>query len=137
MYIVLDKNDCSKIIDAIIQSGESGTITSLVINGLSFGVCFDLEVEYSREDDYFNGTGAYVCESVYCSIMDIWLEEEDVAIDVDTTYIENEVEKHFQSRSKRMSVVVTFVMLAVGLSMLKFEVEGIHIGFSSLLTCTL
>ena len=47
----------------------------------------------------------------------------------------NEVEKHFQSRSKRMSVVVTFVMLAVGLSMLKFEVEGIHIGFSSLLTC--
>ena len=97
MYIVLDKNDCSKIIDAIIQSGESGTITSLVINGLSFGVCFDLEVEYSREDDYFNGTGAYVCESVYCSIMDIWLEEEDVAIDVDTTYIENEVEKHFRN----------------------------------------
>lgn len=47
----------------------------------------------------------------------------------------NEIEKHFQSRSKRMSVVVTFVMLAVGLSMLKFEVEGIHIGFSSLLTC--
>ena len=47
----------------------------------------------------------------------------------------NEVEKHFQSRSKRMSVVVTFVMLAVGLSMLKFELEGIHIGFSSLLTC--
>lgn len=47
----------------------------------------------------------------------------------------NEFEKHFQSRSKRMSVVVTFVMLAVGLSMLKFEIEGIHIGFSSLLTC--
>ncbi|MBR2891941.1 MAG: cation:proton antiporter [Bacilli bacterium] len=47
----------------------------------------------------------------------------------------NEFEKHFQSRSKRMSVVVTFVMLAVGLSMLKFDIKGIHIGFSSLLTC--
>lgn len=97
MYIVLDKNDCSKIIDAIIQSRESGTITSLVINGLSFGVCYDLEIEYGREDDYFDGTGAYYCESVYCSIMDIWLEEEDVAIDVDTRYIENEVENHFRN----------------------------------------
>ncbi len=47
----------------------------------------------------------------------------------------NETEKHFQSRSKRMSVVVTFILLAVGLSTLKFEVAGIHIGFSSLLTC--
>ena len=47
----------------------------------------------------------------------------------------NEIEKHFHSRSKRMSVVVTFVMLAVGLSSLKFEIAGIHIGFSSLLTC--
>lgn len=47
----------------------------------------------------------------------------------------NETEKHFQSRSKRMSVVVTFILLAVGLSTLKFEVSGIHIGFSSLLTC--
>ena len=47
----------------------------------------------------------------------------------------NETEKHFQSRSKRIAVVVTFVMLAVGLSSLKFNVAGIHIGFSSLLTC--
>ena len=47
----------------------------------------------------------------------------------------NEIEKHFHSRSKRMSVVVTFVMLAVGLSTIKFEVWGIHVAFSSLLTC--
>ena len=47
----------------------------------------------------------------------------------------NETEKYFQSRSKRMSVVVTFILLAVGLSTLKFEVWGIHVAFSSLLTC--
>lgn len=47
----------------------------------------------------------------------------------------NETEKHFHSRSKRMSVVVTFVMLAVGLSTMKFDICGIHVGFSSLLTC--
>lgn len=96
MYIVLDNNDCKKFIDAIIEKGES-CITSVEIGGLDFGIDFDLEVEYSREDDYFNGTGAYVCDSAYCSITDVWLEEEDVAIDVDTRYIENEVEKHFRN----------------------------------------
>ncbi len=44
-------------------------------------------------------------------------------------------EKFFHSRSKRMAMSVTFVMLTVGLSLCKFEVGGIHIGFSSLLAC--
>ena len=47
----------------------------------------------------------------------------------------NEVEKHFHSRSKRIAVSVTFVLLTVGISALKFEIGGIHIGFSSLLAC--
>ena len=41
----------------------------------------------------------------------------------------------FHSRSKRMSICVAFVLLAVGLSTLKFEVFGIHCGFSLLLVC--
>ena len=44
-------------------------------------------------------------------------------------------EKFFHSRSKRMAVSVTFVFLTVGLSLIKFEVGGIHIAFSSLLAC--
>lgn len=44
-------------------------------------------------------------------------------------------ERFFHSRSKRMAVSVTFVMLTVALSTLKFEIGGVHIGFSSLLTC--
>lgn len=44
-------------------------------------------------------------------------------------------EKYFHSRSKRMAVSVTFVMLTVGLSGLKFQIGGIHVGFSSLLAC--
>ena len=46
-------------------------------------------------------------------------------------------EKYFHSRSKRMAVSVTFVMLTVAFSSLKFEIAGlgIHIGFSSLLAC--
>lgn len=44
-------------------------------------------------------------------------------------------ERYFHSRSKRMAVSVTFVMMTVAISCLKFEVGGIHIGFSSLLAC--
>ena len=48
-------------------------------------------------------------------------------------------ERFFHSRSKRLSMSVAFILLTVGLSMMKFDVpvagEHIHIGFSSLLTC--
>ncbi len=47
----------------------------------------------------------------------------------------NYVEIFFHSRSKRMTLSVAFVFLTVGLSMLKFEVAGIHCGFSLLLVC--
>lgn len=44
-------------------------------------------------------------------------------------------ERFFHSRSKRLSVSVAFVLMTIGLSMMKFEIGGVHIGFSSLLTC--
>ncbi len=44
-------------------------------------------------------------------------------------------ERFFHSRSKRLAMSVTFVFLTVALSMLKFEIGGIHIAFSSLLVC--
>ncbi len=44
-------------------------------------------------------------------------------------------EKFFHSRSKRLAMSVTFVLLTVALSMLTFEIGGIRIAFSSLLVC--
>lgn len=44
-------------------------------------------------------------------------------------------EKYFHSRSKRMAVSVTFVMMTVALSSMSFEIGTVHIGFSSLLAC--
>lgn len=44
-------------------------------------------------------------------------------------------ERYFHSRSKRMAVSVTFVMMTVAVSCIKFSVGGVHIGFSSLLAC--
>ncbi len=47
----------------------------------------------------------------------------------------NYFEKFFHSRSKRLSMSVTFVFLTVALSMLEFKIAGVHIAFSSLLVC--
>jgi len=47
----------------------------------------------------------------------------------------NWVEQFFHSRSKRMTISVAFVLMTVGLSSLKFEIGGIHCGFSLLLVC--
>lgn len=44
-------------------------------------------------------------------------------------------EKFFHSRSKRLSMSVTFIFVTVALSMMKFEIGGIHVAFSSLLVC--
>jgi len=44
-------------------------------------------------------------------------------------------ERFFHSRSKRLAVSVTFVILTIAVSMLKFKIGNVNIGFSNLLTC--
>lgn len=44
-------------------------------------------------------------------------------------------ERFFHSRSKRLAISVTYVMLTVAISSLKFNIGAIHISFSSLLAC--
>ena len=50
-------------------------------------------------------------------------------------YLLHFLEQFFHSRSKRMTISVAFVMLTVGLSMLKFSIGSVHCGFSLLLVC--
>lgn len=45
------------------------------------------------------------------------------------------LEKFFHSRSKRLSLAITFVFITVGISMLSFNIGTVKIGFSTLLTC--
>lgn len=44
-------------------------------------------------------------------------------------------ERFFHSRSKRMAISVTFVLMTVAISCLSFNIGTIHIAFSSLLAC--
>lgn len=50
-------------------------------------------------------------------------------------YLFTQCEKIFHSKSKRMAVTVTFVMMTVAISSLQFHISNIHIAFSSLLSC--
>ena len=50
-------------------------------------------------------------------------------------YLFTVCERFFHSGSKRMALSITFVLLTVALSMLKFHIGEVHIGFSSLLVC--
>ncbi len=52
-----------------------------------------------------------------------------------TGFILYRVEKYFHSRSKRLSISIGFVLLTVGLSMMKFQLGPVHCGFSLLLVC--
>ncbi len=45
------------------------------------------------------------------------------------------LERFFHSRSKRLSLAVTFVIFTVGICMFHFNIGGVKVGFSPLLTC--
>ena len=50
-------------------------------------------------------------------------------------FLFTQAEKLFHSRSKRMAMSVSFVLLTVALSKISFEIGGVHFGFSPLLVC--
>lgn len=50
-------------------------------------------------------------------------------------YILTQLEKMFNSNTNRLNMTITFVVLTVALSMIKFNIGPVHVGFSSLLVC--
>lgn len=50
-------------------------------------------------------------------------------------FLMNWIEIYFHSNSKRTTLSLAFIMMTVGLSMLKFKAGSVHIGFSLLLVC--
>ncbi len=50
-------------------------------------------------------------------------------------FILNFAEKFFHSRSKRLSIAVTFVVLSVAISLMSFHIGSVKVSFSSLLVC--
>ncbi len=93
----------------------------LVIFAVSFGVAKAL------------GAGMVDLKSVILEpILEVLLS---LALGAVMGFLFNFFERFFHSRSKRMAMSVTFVFLTVALSMMKFNIFGVHVGFSSLLVC--
>ena len=96
----------------------------LVLFAISFGVARSLE----------SGTTS-ILSIVLEPVLEVVLS---LALGAVMGYLFNLTERIFHSRSKRMAVSVTFVLLTVALSMIEFTLpigEGVHVAFSSLLTC--
>jgi len=52
-----------------------------------------------------------------------------------TGWLLTKLETLFHSNTNRLNITIAFVFLAVSLSMLKFQIGPVHLGFSSLLVC--
>ena len=93
----------------------------LVVFAISFGVAGAID------------TGAIDAVSMIVNpILEVVLS---IALGAAMGFLFTFCEKFFHSRSKRMAISVTFVMLTVAISSLKFEIGSVHIAFSSLLSC--
>lgn len=93
----------------------------LVVFAVSFGVAKSI---YSGSVDVLSIIVEPLCEIILSLVLGALLG-----------FILSYVESLFHSRSNRLSLMITFVFVAVAVSMIKFNVGGFHIGFSSLLTC--
>jgi len=59
-----------------------------------------------------------------------------IALGAAMGFIFNFCERFFHSRSKRLSMSITFVLLTIAISMMKFTLfDTVHVGFSTLLVC--
>lgn len=96
MYIVLKSEECKKIAKAIFEQNSDTREVVVTIANLNLVVNYSLEIDGYYEDDYFNGTGAWVTTSVDFTLHDVKVEGcEDIAISCDSNIIENEVKEYF------------------------------------------
>ncbi len=93
----------------------------LLLFSISFGIATALE-----------NTGFSVIGVVVEPLLEIVLS---LGLGALMGFLLDRVEHLFHSGTKRLAISAAFVLLTVGLSMLKFEVGGVRIGFSLLLVC--
>ena len=110
-----------KLTDILLPVVALDDAVGLLVFAVSFGIAKSL------------GNGNVEITNILLEpILEVFLS---LALGFLTGLLFTECEKFFHSRSKRIAVSVTFVLLTVGLSSLSFDINGIHISFSSLLSC--
>ena len=110
-----------KLTDILLPVVALDDAVGLVVFAISFGVAKSLSVG-----------SVDVISVIFEPIIEVILS---IALGLIMGILFTICERYFHSRSKRMAVSVTFVIMTVAISSLQFEIGGIHIAFSSLLSC--
>ena len=86
MYIQLDQDDYNLIAEVVAEA-ENGYGCEVEYSDLCLTVTFDKEVYEHRDTDYYNGTGAWITDSVYFTLGDVTCDG------VEVRYSHRELEK--------------------------------------------
>lgn len=110
-----------KLTDLLLPIVAIDDAVGLIIFAISFGIAKAVEHgEFSMKAIILEPVIEIVCSLALGAIMGILFSV---------------FERFFSSNSKRLCLSVTCVIFTVALSMVKFEIGGIHVGFSALLVC--
>ena len=110
-----------KLTDLLLPIVAIDDAVGLIIFAISFGIAKAVEHgEFSMKAIILEPIIEIVCSLVLGAIMGVLFSI---------------FERFFSSNSKRLCLSVTCVIFTVALSMMKFEIGGVHIGFSALLVC--
>lgn len=110
-----------KVTDILLPVVALDDAVGLVVFAISFGVASAIQ----------RGT-VDVVSMVVNPLLEVILS---LALGAGMGFLFTLCEQFFHSRSKRMAISVTFVMLTVAISKLEFPIGSVHIVFSSLLAC--
>jgi len=110
-----------KLTDLLLPIVAIDDAVGLIIFAISFGIAKAVEHgEFSMKAIILEPVIEIVCSLALGAVMGILFSV---------------FERFFSSNSKRLCLSVTCVIFTVALSMIKFEVGGVHVGFSALLVC--
>lgn len=98
MVIELTNSDYQAIANMIASSQEYDEQTSEIVesNNMLFEVHFKKSVQGYVEDDYYNGTGAWVCTSADVSLYDIICLDEGIEVSYNSREIEDLAEMYIE-----------------------------------------
>ncbi len=110
-----------KLTDLLLPIVAIDDAVGLIIFAISFGIAKAVEHgEFNMKAIILEPVIEIVCSLALGAVMGILFSV---------------FERFFSSNSKRLCLSVTCVIFTVALSMVKFEIGGVHIGFSALLVC--
>ncbi len=111
-----------KLTDILLPVVAIDDAVGLVVFAVSFGIAQSIQ----------NGAGLSVISVLVEPLLEVILS---LLLGVVLGVLFSLAEKYFKSNSKRLTLSITFVLMAVALSLYETHIGGIHIKFSSLLVC--